>query len=386
MKKTNLKRFLLLFCMLACVFSMTACGNAQIDTNTAKESIKDNEVAYVENYLKDWAKDMILYLDSNQGEAGTDALIADAEAGRTLNDVNSKMYIVNQQGMNVKTIGLYNSWNSTKDELGELKESVDVNNINVKVSDETSELCTISVKLKFEKRVCTFEFVINTDYTLESGAINPSYTTGEKMGKAGMNTLIGMGTVFVVLIFISFIISLFKYISVYENRKKEQKEDTASVGVDNAIAQIVSNEEENVEDDLELIAVITFEFVINTDYTLESGAINPSYTTGEKMGKAGMNTLIGMGTVFVVLIFISFIISLFKYISVYENRKKEQKEDTASVGVDNAIAQIVSNEEENVEDDLELIAVITAAIAASEGTSTDGLVVRSIRKVNNRRK
>ena len=177
-----------------------------------------------------------------------------------------------------------NCWNSTKDELGELKESVDVNNINVKVSDETSELCTISVKLKFEKRVCTFEFVINTDYTLESGAINPSYTTGEKMGKAGMNTLIGMGTVFVVLIFISFIISLFKYISVYENRKKEQKEDTASVGVDNAIAQIVSNEEENVEDDLELIAVIT------------------------------------------------------------------------------------------------------AAIAASEGTSTDGLVVRSIRKVNNRRK
>ena len=69
-----------------------------------------------------------------------------------------------------------------------------------------------------------------------------------------------------------------------------------------------------------------------------------------------------------------------------KTRKKEQKEDTASVGVDNAIAQIVSNEEENVEDDLELIAVITAAIAASEGTSTDGLVVRSIRKVNNRRK
>ena len=29
--------------------------------------------------------------------------------------------------------------------LGELKESIDVNNINVKVSDETSELCTITV-------------------------------------------------------------------------------------------------------------------------------------------------------------------------------------------------------------------------------------------------
>ena len=31
-------------------------------------------------------------------------------------------------------------------------------------------------------------------------------------------------------------------------------------------------------------------------------------------------------------------------------------------------------------DDLELIAVITAAIAAQEGTSTDGFVVRSIRR------
>ena len=31
-------------------------------------------------------------------------------------------------------------------------------------------------------------------------------------------------------------------------------------------------------------------------------------------------------------------------------------------------------------DDLELIAVITAAIAAQEGTTTDGFVVRSIRR------
>ena len=153
-----------------------------------------------------------------------------------------------------------------------------------------------------------------------------------------------------------------------------------------AVATVIAQGTSGVLCLLYIIAKVPVLHIKRDDLQLESGAINPSYTTGEKMGKAGMNTLIGMGTVFVVLIFISFIISLFKYISVYENRKKEQKEDTASVGVDNAIAQIVSNEEENVEDDLELIAVITAAIAASEGTSTDGLVVRSIRKVNNRRK
>ena len=33
-------------------------------------------------------------------------------------------------------------------------------------------------------------------------------------------------------------------------------------------------------------------------------------------------------------------------------------------------------------DDLELVAVIAAAIAAAENTSTDGFVVRSIKKVN----
>ena len=152
MKKTNLKKFLLLFCMLACVFTMTACGNPQIDSDAAKESVKDKEVAVVEDNLKQWAKDMILYLDSNSGESGTDALVADAESGKTLDEINNKVYVVNPKGMNVKTIGLYNSWNSTKDELGKLKQDIDLKNINVKVSDDTDELCTISVKLAYEKK------------------------------------------------------------------------------------------------------------------------------------------------------------------------------------------------------------------------------------------
>ena len=41
---------------------------------------------------------------------------------------------------------------------------------------------------------------------------------------------------------------------------------------------------------------------------------------------------------------------------------------------------VVQAEEENLADDLELVAVITAAIAASTGTSPSGLVVLSIRR------
>ena len=50
--------------------------------------------------------------------------------------------------------------------------------------------------------------------------------------------------------------------------------------------------------------------------------------------------------------------------------------------MDNTIAQIVQKEEEELVDDLELAAVIAAAVAAYTGTSADGFVVRSIRKSN----
>lgn len=47
------------------------------------------------------------------------------------------------------------------------------------------------------------------------------------------------------------------------------------------------------------------------------------------------------------------------------------------------LAQIVENEE--LSDDCELVAVIAAAIAASQGaSSTDGFVVRSIRRAGNK--
>ena len=119
---------------------------------------------------------------------------------------------------------------------------------------------------------------------------------------------------------------------------------------------------------------------------LESASLNAQATTGELIGKAAMNTLIGMGTVFVVLILISGIISCFAVIPKIQaalTKKKElSKKKEETTGIDNAVAQIVEQEEVDAADDLELVAVIAAAIAASEGaTSTDGFVVRSIRKV-----
>ena len=126
------------------------------------------------------------------------------------------------------------------------------------------------------------------------------------------------------------------------------------------------------------------QFTFDEEMNMESLTINPEYSMSEILAKAGMNTLLGMGTVFVVLIFIAFVISLFKYIPVIQGlfSKKAKTETTVSTPAAAPAAPAVETEET---DDTELIAVIAAAIAAAEGTSTDGFVVRSIkrRKTNN---
>jgi len=115
---------------------------------------------------------------------------------------------------------------------------------------------------------------------------------------------------------------------------------------------------------------------------VKSLTTNVDYSTSEKMGKAGLNTLLGMGTVFTILILISFIIALFGFIPKIQGafaKKDKKPENEVTKAVDQTIAQIVEKEE--LSDDTELVAVIAAAIASYESTSTDGFVVRSIRRV-----
>ena len=118
------------------------------------------------------------------------------------------------------------------------------------------------------------------------------------------------------------------------------------------------------------------------------------------MPEAVSNTVIGILVVFGALIFFSFVISLLKYVNVLENKKSAKKEAKAEekaipmAAIENTVAQI---EEEELCNDAELVAVITAAIyeyeaaaaaaqAQAQGlpaparTNQNGLVVRSIRR------
>ncbi len=127
----------------------------------------------------------------------------------------------------------------------------------------------------------------------------------------------------------------------------------------------------------------TLEIILDDDLMETSITTNVEYTFGELMQKAALNTVLGMGTVFAVLILICLIISCFTYIpkiqAAFTKKQPQEEKKESATAVDQTIAQIVEKEE--LSDDLELVAVIAAAVAASEGAvSTDGFVVRSIRR------
>lgn len=117
-------------------------------------------------------------------------------------------------------------------------------------------------------------------------------------------------------------------------------------------------------------------YVFNAN-SMEITAMNiePVYTLSEIMQKAALNTVMGIVTVFTILILISLIIACFNVIPYLEKKLSQKQEAAPSF---TAPSEELFEEDET--DDLELVAVIAAAIAADTGASTDSFVVRSIKR------
>ncbi|NLP46667.1 MAG: OadG family protein [Epulopiscium sp.] len=82
-------------------------------------------------------------------------------------------------------------------------------------------------------------------------------------------------------------------------------------------------------------------------------------------------TIVGMGITLLALLALSYILDIFGAFSKAKPKAKAQPVPEVSEEI----------EEVDETDDLELVAVITAAIAASLNTTTDQLQVRSFRRV-----
>ncbi len=238
-----MKKFLTLICMIACIFGLTACQSEeklseyeQWKLDYAKQSATQNIIPLFTSYMDD---EMAVSLDIYTLDEIT--YIMGSE-----NQINITGYVT-KNGIE--------SFHSAKDSTGKILEIIDT---TAEIDDDT---IIVEATVRGEKKDAIAEVIFSNDMfmDIESVSLNPVSGMGELMTKAALNTAIGMGTVFVVLILISLIISLLGLIPALQ-AKMAGKKEPARTGADNAAAQITAQEEQADEmdetDDLELAAVI----------------------------------------------------------------------------------------------------------------------------------
>lgn len=219
-----MKRFFLLMSMIACLCLSVVCPGMTVSA-TATSEVAFSEVEYqvaAEGYM---------------------------ESITQFDDATIDAYITSGQ-IDEVTIATLESWKEMKAEVGAFVEVIET---DVTISEET---VTVVVEAAFEDREGTFTLVSSLDMTvLESATFAKTLTLGEIFEKAALNTLMGMGTVFAVLILIAFIISLFKYIPKFQEMFAKKK-NTAPAAATAPAAKAAPVVEEELVDDSELVAVI----------------------------------------------------------------------------------------------------------------------------------
>lgn len=229
--KQRMKRVWLVLCMAACLFALTACSTAA----DAEEATVDAQTA---SYICQVSESLLQQITSFSAE--------EAEAAEAR--LTKEKQIVLASGLT--------SWQSV---MGDTGAFVSIINSAAGLDEDDNYYCTVNAQ--FDNRKVEFKIFYSMDnQSIEPSSISfvPEYTTREKMAKAGMNTLMGMGTVFCVLIIISILIYCFKFIGILEKRMKEKNVPAAPAPAPVAAAPAVeAAEEEELVDDLELVAVIT---------------------------------------------------------------------------------------------------------------------------------
>ncbi|MCD8068846.1 MAG: OadG family protein [Lachnospiraceae bacterium] len=235
-----MKKSVTLVCVLACVLALSACGSSD-ETDIYQEDKQAN--------AEQVAVDSIIPLIQSSAESSSVMAVIEAE-GYTDEEWESAVY--SSFGLSVDGSAYVSAVESYVSSIEEMGEIVAVGDVTSTVDDDQ---IIIYVDVTGTERTGQFEIILSNDYftELESCSLNVNYTMGEKMSKAAMNTVLGIGMVFLVLVIIMAIISLFKYIPMIQEKfsgKPEEAPKPAPV----AAAPVVEAVEET--DDAELVAVI----------------------------------------------------------------------------------------------------------------------------------
>ena len=196
--------------------------------------------------------------------------------------------------------------------------------------------------------------------------------------------------------------------NVYKDKVLEQLNSYATqngVGVMDYIKYYYADYGYDMTNEESFIAGYIIDQYQQYPFNADECEVSPVYSKSELIEKAGINTAIGMGVVFAVLIFIAFIIYLLRFVPMLLTReitpeKNQEKKDARSTEEKKVVVSPAKSEQPKAAGgelvgDAQLVAVITAAINAYiEGTagaagtrgpvttdSKDKLIVRSIRRV-----
>ncbi len=225
------KKISLLLCAVAVMLCFTACGSSQ----------KDEETEYNKATIEQTAEFMIEYC--------TNADQNMVKEFRNMKELNLDFQLI-QSGIPITAgsfVGALDTWEAAVDECGEYESHGDY------VHEITNDGYLLSAEAKFKDRKATISFIFDEQSYMETMTVDAKYSVAEILAKAGMNTLLGMGTVFVVLIFISFLISRFKIIPTLFGPKKKEEPVSAAASTAAAAPEVTVTPE---TDDTELIAVI----------------------------------------------------------------------------------------------------------------------------------
>ncbi len=250
MVKRNMKKFLSVLCIGICLLGLTACEPVKPVAPEDADMVREiSEV--LTNYILPEDPQAYSGLSMNIGTnvEGLDTFEAEG--------AEFAEYIFGRIGMQVEGNGFLSGIDSWKKAVAEAGQLVSTGEGTVKYGSKGDTLI-VDIPARFENRNAEIEFVYKDDLskTLTSFAVNIDYSFGEKMEKAGLNTLLGMGTVFIVLILLSLLIGSFGFInkaqSAAEKKKLAGAEQTAAPVQSEPAAPAVQTS----SDDDEIAAVI----------------------------------------------------------------------------------------------------------------------------------
>lgn len=219
-----MKKFWLILGMLTCIFTMAACS---LSETTEKASFEYDESALIsttEQYFDSW------------------------------NTTNFSQFLQEEyvSQLNGVMISTYESWIELQNELGSFDSIIDKSVI------EKGDYVKVVLRGKYKNGQTNFTMTFDSALTITNMNVEKRPTLSEQMNDAGQIIVYAMGIIFIVLIFILGIMGVVRCIRGISGRKSsDMSEENDSKSLNSVFNSIVEKEEEELSDNLELVAVVT---------------------------------------------------------------------------------------------------------------------------------